>query len=385
MKPPAPIPAQNQVPRLPSLTGLRFLAALGVFAFHSQSMLPPWTFLRPLLTSGQSGVSFFFLLSGFVLTWSAAATRPTARTFWRRRAARILPSYLLTWVMGIPVTFVAFGAWPTAWAVVTTGTLTQSWIDEKSIFFGVNGVGWSLSCEMLFYAAFPLLLRWVTALVPRSLLGTAGVCVALMAVLSAVGFVIGGAAVADQSGTAFWVVSILPLSRLPEFLIGMVAARAVRLGSVPVARLRWAVPLAGAAGYVAALFPTPVVAGWLTAVPFTFLICAAAGSDLRGQPGPLSRRWLVRLGTWSFAFYLTHQLVIRLSAWLWPVTSALLLHLVVDLAAAMAVSAVLHYGVEVPAERRWRGAAVEPAANERVLDTASDGYRWVTFVSHERA
>ena len=86
--------------RLPSLTGLRFAAAFLVFGFHAHIEgivaagatrdVMDWVF-----GPGAAGVSFFFVLSGFVLTWSV---RPgeTAWRFWRRRIAKIYPNHAVT-------------------------------------------------------------------------------------------------------------------------------------------------------------------------------------------------------------------------------------------------------------------------------------------------
>ncbi|WP_425275736.1 acyltransferase family protein, partial [Streptomyces angustmyceticus] len=84
--------------RLPSLTGLRFAAAGGVVFTHGSLLVDPHLAqtLGPEVWVGASAVSLFFILSGYVLTHSA---RPadTARAFWRRRAAKILPNHVLTW------------------------------------------------------------------------------------------------------------------------------------------------------------------------------------------------------------------------------------------------------------------------------------------------
>ena len=76
--------------RLDSLTGLRWLAALLVFGNHAL-VVAEGTALdaaRPLMRAGVVGVSFFFVLSGFVLAWSNSTAVP-ATTFYRRRFARI--------------------------------------------------------------------------------------------------------------------------------------------------------------------------------------------------------------------------------------------------------------------------------------------------------
>src|SRR4051794_14010227 len=56
---------------LPSLTSLRFFAAALVVLVHAGSFFPS---LRGITEHGTVGVSFFFLLSGFILTWSASST-----------------------------------------------------------------------------------------------------------------------------------------------------------------------------------------------------------------------------------------------------------------------------------------------------------------------
>ncbi len=102
-------PAAAGQSRLPSLTGARFLAALGVFAYHSHvrvsSPIPASTKALRYWASaaGAVGVSFFFVLSGFVLTWSARPGQ-RARTFWRRRVAKIYPNHLATFVLVAVVT-----------------------------------------------------------------------------------------------------------------------------------------------------------------------------------------------------------------------------------------------------------------------------------------
>jgi peptidoglycan/LPS O-acetylase OafA/YrhL len=369
-------PLAQRLPRLPSITGLRFIAAFGVFGYHVLTLLPSWTLLHPLLMSGQAGVSFFFILSGFVLTWS---DRPadSRGAFWQRRAARILPSQLATWLVALPVSALRFGAWPHLWPMLATLTLTQSWVPAQDVFFGVNGVAWSLSCEAFFYALFPALIPLVRAASSRRRVELLFGCLVLLAAIQLVGWRLAGGGISDPSGMAFWLVSVLPLSRLPEFVVGMVAAQAIRAGQRPPIRLVPAAVLSLFAGYLAGLFPTSVVAGWLTLVPFTLLICAAAQNDLRGCSGLLARRWAVRLGEWSFAFYLTHQLVLRTVGACWPAGKFALLQVCIDLVLALAASAALYHWVEVPAERRLRPRAVPasgvtsstpaPAAQPRLL------------------
>jgi peptidoglycan/LPS O-acetylase OafA/YrhL len=138
------------------LTSLRWFAALAVFADHAVSSghgSSRWFVL------GDAGVSFFFVLSGVVLAWSA---RPgdTARRFWRRRFARIYPATL---VSGVAAGLLIWAGWVygslRGFAAVTHLFLIQAWWPSgQNPVYAYNGVAWSLSCEAFFYLLFPLLL-----------------------------------------------------------------------------------------------------------------------------------------------------------------------------------------------------------------------------------
>src|SRR5438105_5116432 len=82
-------------PRLPALTSLRFFAAFHVFIFHVQAIVavfgPAW--YQRLASIGYVGVSFFFVLSGFILVYTYEGKPIMARDFWRARFARVYPAY----------------------------------------------------------------------------------------------------------------------------------------------------------------------------------------------------------------------------------------------------------------------------------------------------
>src|SRR5262245_1529969 len=59
-------------PALPALTSVRFLAALHVVVYHFFLVFPsrlPWL-VAGVIGAGYTGVSFFFVLSGFVLAYN---------------------------------------------------------------------------------------------------------------------------------------------------------------------------------------------------------------------------------------------------------------------------------------------------------------------------
>ena len=75
---------------LRSLTGLRFVAAAAVFVSHIQYFVFPEVRQLPL---GGPAVSFFFVLSGFILTYvyGQKLSRQSVPRFWFTRWARLWP------------------------------------------------------------------------------------------------------------------------------------------------------------------------------------------------------------------------------------------------------------------------------------------------------
>ena len=103
---------------LHALTGARFLAAFWVLAYHfaiqfrfdtlpgkapSTGALPLG--LAPIILQGHLAVDFFFILSGFILSYtyvsSEGALRGSRREFWVARIARVYPVYLLGLALGL--------------------------------------------------------------------------------------------------------------------------------------------------------------------------------------------------------------------------------------------------------------------------------------------
>ncbi|MEV7966767.1 acyltransferase [Sphaerisporangium sp. NPDC088356] len=337
--------------RLPSLTGLRWIAAFAVFGFHIHS--DPMTsspdareVLRVLFRTGAVGVSFFFILSGLVLTWSA---RPgdSPRAFWRRRAARVMPNHVVTWVGVLAIlamTHKAVGAAPALSGLF----LVQSWIPDPVFYFGGNTPAWSLACEAAFYAAFPLLLPLLRRVPARRLWALASAlamaiwCVPLLALPL-------------PDPIAYWFVWVFPVTRALEFCLGMTVALMVREG-------RWRGPglVVSGAVVLGAYFAVPLLAQrwqWVagTAVPLALLLAAAARSDLRGSRTVFASPAFIWLGEISFAFYLVHQPVIRLGTGLIgkdqpaPVLAATFAG---TLGVAVLAAWVLYRLVERPMERR---------------------------------
>lgn len=349
--------------RLGTLTGLRFLAALAVVFCHVGATFTDRKSLTVLASYGYVGVTFFFMLSGFVLTWSCDVNQPARRFLWMR-FCRVWPLQFLLTVVAFTV-LATQEVIPGAVGHVADVLLLQAWSPREGVYFGGNGVSWSLSCEMFFYLVFPLVIGWVSRLRAHGLLVTAGITVALLGLAPLI------ADGAGMSGSlSYWLFFIFPPYRFGEFLLGMVLARAARLGFRLTRPGRFAfgatialtVVLSGLTMFTVRT-GTPVERPFvaLLALPlFGILLLAGATSDLDGVRTGLNWWLPLRLGEWSFALYLVHKPLLLLTVewgW-WPAAGGLAgaAAFVVFLLLATGLAAGLYYLTERPIERylrRW--------------------------------
>ncbi|MEU5581769.1 acyltransferase [Streptomyces huasconensis] len=379
----------NATSRLPSLTGMRFLAALMVFSVHGaaagvfRDIDVAAGYYRWFGNAGAVGVSFFFMLSGFVLTWSV---RPadTVRGFWRRRLLKIFPNHLVTFAAALVLLAVTSSAiaFPETLANLF---LVHAWVPDSGYVETANTVSWSLSVELLFYLSFPLLIKGVSRIAPSALWYAAAGTVALIMLLPVIAQLLlpdtPGFMFMKVSWTQIWFVYVFPLARLLEFVLGMLLARIVLagrwigLGVVPPALLTLVVYVGAVRiehnplyNYVA-----------LTVIPLALLIPAAAASDVKGRTSWLNSRPMVWLGDISFAFYCVHYLILiyghrlfgsdpnifgKPSGPAWNTPGGLLF-----LAAALVVSVLVAWAlyalVERPVMRRW-GRPPGPRRTEQI-------------------
>ncbi|MFF3937964.1 acyltransferase family protein [Streptomyces phaeofaciens] len=164
------------------MTGLRFWAALVVVLYHLSRQSGRLPVLSDLAWYGRSGVTFFFVLSGFVLAWTYDGKSVPAKVFLWRRFARIWPMLAVSVIASVA----AWHALGTEWSrkgVVATLLLVNAWVPEQALLKGGNPAAWSLSDEAWFYATFPLLMALPLLRTPRRRLWVAVVaCVASLAV-----------------------------------------------------------------------------------------------------------------------------------------------------------------------------------------------------------
>lgn len=294
-----------------SLTSLRLIFALMVFASHCNIVSA--CFDRPILTEGYVGVSFFFVLSGFIISYSYEERFRQANVsksdFWVARVARIYP---LHWLMLLIAA--ALGTYTLAngfvdWArhFIANLLLCQAYMPDAAYFFSFNSPSWSLCCEQLFYLCFPFMVPLLRH--PRRLY--------ILFTLCAVAVVVGMWFTPSDMAKGIWYVN--PLARFPDFLLGMIVYVCYRHCRQPKGIATWGCTLVEL--IVILLFIVFYIAGphitqvyryscyyWLPVALVIFVFALQRGALSR----LLSARWLVQGGKISFGFYLIHHLLFRL-------------------------------------------------------------------------
>jgi peptidoglycan/LPS O-acetylase OafA/YrhL len=322
LQPPVERKIVERKPALPALTGLRTLLALTILMFHFTPPGLTWEkhpaiTLYPIINIGYVFVSFFFLISGFILSYNYAGrpVRMVAADFWMARLSRLYPVYLLTMLISIPMLMTEWAVRPRDqfWeGAIATPLLVQGFFPHLATFW--NTVSWTLSCEVMLYLLFPLLLRF------RWPAGW-GKLLAMVVGLWALGLVPHilylatnpdhFAKTADRYSDGFWINTLkyTPLPYLCTFLAGLTLGRlheALKLDERGRATL-------GVAGFAAVWF---VIYHWAQTLPYILVhgglltpLFAAVILGLAG-PSPLAKifAWkpLVEVGAATYALYLLH-------------------------------------------------------------------------------
>jgi len=322
--------------QLPELTSTRFLAAMVVMLGHFGLLIAPAGWIAPML--GGYGVSFFFVLSGFILTyryWDDFAPGVRFAAYWRyfvARIARVYPSYVLALVLITALYFAISHLRPGS--IEFPGNAVVSWITNlfalqtfarsAATQQNWNGPSWSISTEFCFYALCPIILALIAqrGLKGRGLLAVLGATVAFGAVMQVIVLVL---VIRHGWDRWFWLELVASRNifwRIPEFMVGLVAARLWFGGHLAwLARPgpRNALLAAGFAGLVLLNYapwpPDTEETAWLInrhfrldlgyMVPFACIVLALAAGPTFASP-LLTRPSWVFLGEISYGIYIYH-------------------------------------------------------------------------------
>lgn len=146
----------QETKKLDQLTTTRFIAALSVVLFHSVRNLGVFKFL-PMLTAGPTAVSYFYVLSGFVmaLVYYQPGKPFIFSKYWLARFSRIYPVYIISFILTC-LYYIEIMSKIKPDKVLANIFLYQAWFPRYAQTFNI--AAWSLSVETFFYVLFPFLI-----------------------------------------------------------------------------------------------------------------------------------------------------------------------------------------------------------------------------------
>lgn len=144
--------------RVEQITFTRFLASLSIIIYHYGSDIFPFN-LTSLFKHANVGVSYFFILSGFVMIIAYYNKKEISiLTYLKNRFARIYPVYLLA-ILILFVFKLCFSQNIPFKGIALNTFIIQAWVPGKALSF--NSPGWSLVVEFFFYSCFPFLFNLI--------------------------------------------------------------------------------------------------------------------------------------------------------------------------------------------------------------------------------
>src|SRR5438552_5050690 len=371
---------------LSSLTGIRFYAALLVYVYHVVLTIPGVNALSGsslFSNAADVGVSFFFVLSGFILTYNYAdefrdgvSAAGYTRFVWDR-LTKIYPVHFLTLLLVLPIATFSPHL-PLDWRAVPFHLLLLQcfWPSASPAFSKyLNVPSWSISCEWFFYLLAPVVMffalgnrrRWVP-------------------VGMAMGYACGLGLLLwhGQSDEArFYFVSWFAPSRFVDFSAGVLLARVFLTSSgQKLAGVSGPAQATGIGLLIVAAMYRPYAAwplwGGLLYLPGAVLLVLGLAYGRGLFVAHLNRPWLKRLGMASFSLYLIHVPLLRgvrgvclHLGWevrSWPASWAVVIAMFM---VVQTVALLLCYGYELPLQKRLRSLLVrrrEVARGARQLD-----------------
>ena len=312
--------------KLDQLTSLRFFAALMIVIHHSEGL---FGIKNNIGVNFGQGVSFFFVLSGFILAYvyPKLDTWIEIKQFWRARVARIWPGYFASFLLG-------FWLFPYDWdtkAAIANLLMVQAWIPMSSYYFSFNGVSWSISTEFFFYFMFPFIItKWNSTWLMKLTLFSA-VLIVVITISTFLSLPDYGVSTEGSNGlliTQHGLIYISPLSRIVEFVFGMCITLAWR----KTRELKWSSPVATAYEVCAILFVAismyysiililwskPILSApaalWLvhSGSLFAFGLLIYVMAQGYGKISAiLAHPFLVLLGEISFSLYMLHLMLLH--------------------------------------------------------------------------
>lgn len=203
--------------KIESIISLRFIFILLIFLHHFDGfemyyITPPSNFIRSLLNEwGVIGVSFFFILSGFVCSYGYRkkflSKDISSCSFLKRRLSKIYLLYLFSGFLAVIIYKIPMkAAWTTCLPFIL---MVQSFVPTDNYAFMFNGVAWCVSNLMFCYIVFSILAKQNVKVISHSLIGLIFLEVLTMLIIGI------------DCYNISWLYYINPIFRVLDFLVGM--------------------------------------------------------------------------------------------------------------------------------------------------------------------
>lgn len=215
----------------PGLSGIRVFCAIAVVLHHTLYYFDKNNPLH-ILSLGNSSVTLFFVLSGFVAYCSCINKKLDIYNYYKSRFLRIYPMYLF-----ILICFFLFVGKNQFWMSKPSNSEVffaivglQSFIPYPRYFFAINPVGWFVSTIMFLYILFPIFYKYIkeNKCIKVLLFSIFLYIVMILMCISCIGL--------NESNSFFvyenristnYFLYFNPFSRIFQFVIGMILAKII--------------------------------------------------------------------------------------------------------------------------------------------------------------
>lgn len=259
---------------------------------------------------GPAGVSIFFVLSGFVISYNylfgakAITTLRSSGSFLIARIFKIFPVHIVTFFLALPLGLNSVTAPVDRKALPFHLLLLGNFSPVPKLGLPPNKVAWSLSVEFFFYLMAPLLFIFLQRFKGKPRVATGFVF------LSALIFALSAFKMHTESYDVYW----YGVFRLPDFLLGICLCQVYQSypqyfkhGTFWVSLGILEIVLVGHTGLPQLNF-LPLSLQWLPGcvlIVFGFLGLENSVKTL------VSKKIFILLGEASFSLYMLHELVLR--------------------------------------------------------------------------
>lgn len=274
---------------------------------HMSDFLPiPWA--GDFYRWGYAGVDLFFVISGFVITYTTRLKTLSPTEFFSRRLLRVAPLYWAVTLLTIVAAWIVPSIISAGGVSLPLALSSLAFIPfEKAPgnFMPLVPVGWTLNYEIFFYACFGL-----------SLLCRKRAASLLLLAAGFMALVCYGTLGTPKGTLAIFYSDSIILEFLFGMLIGWGYAKITNFSKW----VGWSAVVLGGLGIAAgAVFFNELLRVIAYGIPAAFVVAGAV--VLEGAGWRISNRIVILLGAASYSLYLTHFQIVQVLARVVPETN----------------------------------------------------------------